>query len=135
VLTKKEYQLKLGNATAVGKVFQELEKLKIQDGYIDHVSHSAIDSLRKQVRIEAIKNAKEKADYLLNAIGESTGNALIVSETLKDVVLRQDISRMPAKALTKIPGVIVSDFGNSPPEIEFQKIKLSYSIYTKFAIK
>ena len=135
VLTKKEYQLKVGNATAVGKVFQELEKLKIQDGYIDHVSHSAIDSLRKQVRIEAIKNAKEKADYLLDAIGQSTGNALIVSETLKDVVLRQDISRMPAKALTKISGVIVSDFGNSPPEIEFQKIKLSYSIYTKFAIK
>ena len=135
VLTKKEYQLKVGNATAVGKVFQELEKLKIQDGYIDHVRHSAIDSLRKQVRIEAIKNAKEKADYLLNAIGESTGNALIVSESPKDVVLRQDISRMPAKALTKIPGVIVSDFGNSPPEIEFQKIKLSYSIYTKFAIK
>ncbi|NBO62371.1 MAG: SIMPL domain-containing protein, partial [Flavobacteriia bacterium] len=135
VLTKKEYLLKVGNATAVGKVFQELEKLKIQDGFIDHVSHSAIDSLRKQVRIEAIKNAKEKADYLLNAIGQSTGNALIVSETLKDVVLRQDISRMPAKALTKIPGVIVSDFGNSPPEIEFQKIKLSYSIYTKFAIK
>ena len=135
VLTKKEYQLKVGNATAVGKVFQELEKLKIQDGYIDHVSHSAIDSLRKQVRIEAIKNAKEKADYLLDAIGQSTGNALIVSETLKDVVLRQDISRMPAKALNKISGVIVSDFGNSPPEIEFQKIKLSYSIYTKFAIK
>ena len=135
VLTKKEYQLKVGNATAVGKVFQELEKLKIQDGYIDHVSHSAIDSLRKQVRIEAIKNAKEKADYLLNAIGQSTGNALIVSETLKDVVLRQDISRMPAKELYKIPGVIVSDFGNSPPEIEFKKIKLSYSIYTKFSIK
>ena len=135
VLTKKEYLLKVGNATAVGKVFQELEKLKIQDGFIDHVSHSAIDSLRKQVRIEAIKNAKEKADYLLNAIGQSTGNALIVSETLKDVVLRQDISRMPAKELYKIPGVIVSDFGNSPPEIEFQKIKLSYSIYTKFAIK
>ncbi|MFM7723888.1 MAG: SIMPL domain-containing protein [Bacteroidota bacterium] len=135
VLTKKEYQLKVGNATAVGKVFQELEKLKIQDGFIDHVSHSAIDSLRKQVRIEAIKNAKEKADYLLNAIGQSTGNALIVSETLKDVVLRQDISRMSAKDLHKISGVIVSDFGNSPPEIEFQKIKLSYSIYTKFSIK
>jgi len=138
VLTKKEYQLKVGNATAVGKVFQELEKLKIQDGFIDHVSHSAIDSLRKQVRIEAIKNAKEKADYLLNAIGQSTGNALIVSESLKglkDVVSRQDISRMPAKALHEISGVVVSDFGNSPPEIEFQKIKLSYSIYTKFSIK
>ena len=30
VLTKKDYQLKVGNATTVGKVFQELEKLKKQ---------------------------------------------------------------------------------------------------------
>jgi len=29
VLTKKDYQLKVGNATTVGKVFQELEKFKM----------------------------------------------------------------------------------------------------------
>jgi hypothetical protein len=135
VLTKKEYQLKVGNATTVGKVFQELEKMKIQDGYIDHVSHSSIDSLRKQVRIEAIKAAKEKSDYLLNAIGQETGKALIISETENSTVNRQDIARMPNKVLNYIPGVTAFDSIGKEPEIEFQKIKLSYSIYTKFSIK
>lgn len=135
VLTKKEYQLKVGNATTVGKVFQELEKMKIQDGYIDHVSHSAIDSLRKQVRIEAIQAAKEKSDYLLNAIGQETGKALIISESENSTITRQDIARMPNKSLNYIRGVTLYDSLDKIPEIEFQKIKLSYSIYTKFSIK
>lgn len=135
VLTKKDYQLKVGNATTVGKVFQELEKLKIQDGYIDHVSHSSIDSLRKQVRIKAIKAAKDKSDYLLNAIGQETGKALIVSESENSTIIRQDIARMPNKTLNAISGVSLYESLDKIPEIEFQKIKLSYSIYTKFSIK
>jgi len=135
VLTKKEYLLKVGNAATVGKVFQELEKMKIQDGYIDHVSHSAIDSLRKQVRIEAIKAAKEKSDYLLNAVGQKTGNALVVSELENSTITRPDIARMPNKSLNYISGVQLFESVDKAPEIEFQKIKLSYSIYTKFTIQ
>ena len=135
VLTKKEYLLKVGNAATVGKVFQELEKMKIQDGYIDHVSHSAIDSLRKQVRIEAIKAAKEKSDNLLNAVGQKTGNALVVSELENSTITRPDIARMPNKSLNYISGVQLFESLDKAPEIEFQKIKLSYSIYTKFTIQ
>ncbi|MEY3049667.1 MAG: hypothetical protein RL365_1705 [Bacteroidota bacterium] len=135
VLTKKEYLLKVGNATTVGKVFQELEKMKIQDGFIDHVSHSAIDSLRTQVRIEAIKAAKEKSDYLLNAIGQKTGNALVVSELGNSSITRTDIARMPNKTLNYLSGVELFESVNKASEIEFQKIKLSYSIYTKFTIQ
>jgi len=130
VLTKKDYQLKVGNATTVGKVFQELE-----DGYIDHVSHSSIDSLGKQVRIEAIKAAKDKSDYLLNAIGQETGKALIVSESENSTIIRQDIARMPNRTLSAISGVTLYESLDKIPEIEFQKIKLRYSIYTKFSIK
>jgi hypothetical protein len=135
VLTKKEYLLKVGNATTVGKVFQELEKMKIQDGSIDHVSHSAIDSLRKQVRIEAMKAAKEKSDYLLNAIGQKTGKALIVSELENNTVTRSDLARMPARAANKMFSDGAFESLEREPEIEFQKIKLSYSIYTKFTIQ
>jgi uncharacterized protein YggE len=135
VLTKKEYLLKVGNATTVGKVFQELEKMKIQDGSIDHVSHSAIDSLRTQVRIEAIKAAKEKSDYLLNAIGQKTGKALIVSELENNTLTRSDLARMPARAANKMFSDGAFESLEREPEIEFQKIKLSYSIYTKFTIQ
>lgn len=72
-VNKKEYTLKVKNAIELGRMFQELEKLEITDAFISKVNHSKIDSLRKEVRILAIKAAKDKADYLLTAIGEQTG--------------------------------------------------------------
>ena len=64
VLTKKDYTLKVSDATSVGQMFQELEKLEITDAFISRVGHSKIDSLRREVKIMAIKSAKDKADYL-----------------------------------------------------------------------
>jgi uncharacterized protein len=137
VLTKKDYTLKVSNATTVGQVFQELEKLEITDASISKVSHSKIDSLRKEVRIMAIKAAKEKADYLLTAIGEQTGKPLIITENTQ-TIYREEISRMPSRNVVGIStGGIPGSIGDKDKEneIQFQKIKLTSSIYAKFSIK
>jgi len=78
LLTKKEYQLNVSDALMVGKVFEALEKLEIADASIKRVSHTKIDSLRREVRINAIKAGKEKANYLLSAIGEQPRRPLII---------------------------------------------------------
>ncbi len=135
VLTKKDYTLKVTNAMTVGQVFQDLEKLEITDASISKVSHSKIDSLRKEVRIMAIKAAKEKADYLLAAIGEQTGKPLIITENTQ-TIYREEISRMPARNVNSIStGGVPAGYGDMENEIQFQKIKLTSSIYTKFSIK
>ena len=69
VITQKDYLLKVGDATTLSKVFAELDKLEIKDAYIQRVNHSRMEQLKKEVKIKAIKNAKEKVDYLLGAIG------------------------------------------------------------------
>jgi superfamily II DNA/RNA helicase len=71
--------------------------------------------------------------YLLNAIGQETGNALIISESENSTRIRQDIDRMLNKSLNKV-SISQFELENKEPEIEFQKIKLSYSIYAKFSI-
>lgn len=135
MLTKKDYTLKVSNATTVGQVFQELDKLEITDASISKVSHSKIDSLRKEVRILAIKAAKDKADYLLSAIGEQTGKPLIVTENTQ-TIYREEILRMPARNVASIStGGIPGSIGDKENEIQFQKVKLTSSIYTKFSIK
>lgn len=137
VLTKKDYTLNVSNATTVGQVFLELEKLEITDAFISRVNHSKIDSLRKEVQILAIKAAKDKADYLLTAIGEQTGKPLIITEN-PQTVYREDIARMPARNVNSIASTVggvtltYSDIDNG---IQFQKIKLTSSIYVKFSIK
>jgi uncharacterized protein YggE len=137
ILTQKDYTLKVSNATTVGHVFQALEKLEITDASINKVSHSQIEIFRKEVKIMAIKSAKDKADYLLAAIGEQTGKPLIITENIQ-TIYKEDISRRhyvpePSYSTGGIQGNIVSK--DKENEIQFQKIKLTSSIYTKFSIK
>ncbi|MBK9286168.1 MAG: SIMPL domain-containing protein [Flavobacteriales bacterium] len=73
VIARKGYMLKVADAEMVRKVFLELDRLQIEDARIHHVSHSKEVELRREQRIKAIKAAKEKADYLLEAIGEKDG--------------------------------------------------------------
>jgi len=137
VLTKKDYTLKVSTATTVGQVFLELEKLEITDAFISRVNHSKMDSLRKEIKILAIKAAKDKADYLLTAIGEQTGKPLIVKEneilpnrTLASVNVRGSRS---SETEYYVDGVKMKSEDNN--EIQFQKIKIQTSIYVKFSIK
>lgn len=135
VLTKKDYTLKVTNATAVAKVFQELEKLEITDASISRVNHSKIDSLKKEVRIMAIKSAKDKADYLLGAIGEQTGKPLIITEN-PQTIYRSDIQSLASRSVSALQGVSSSgSYAEKENEIQFQKLKLTSSIYAKFLIK
>jgi len=137
VLTKKDYTLKVTNATTVGQVFLELEKLEITDAFISRVNHSKMDSLRKEVKIQAIKSAKDKADYLLTAIGEQTGKPLVIKEneispnhTLANVNIRGSRS---SETMYYVDGVKMKSEDSN--EIQFQKIKIQTSIYVKFSIK
>lgn len=137
VLTKKDYTLKVSNATTVGQVFQELEKLEIIDAFILRVNHSKMDSLRKEVKILAIKAAKDKADYLLTAIGEQTGKPLIIkeNETLQLSNLPGVYSRGGLSEGKLYYGGDIKVRDKEEDEIQFQKIKLQTSIYVKFSIK
>jgi hypothetical protein len=135
VLTKKDYTLKVSNATTVGQVFQELDKLEITDAFISSVNHSKMDSLRKEIKIAAIKAAKNKADYLLTAIGEQTAKPLIIKEIVENnsssnVNFRGSRSN---ETYYYIDGIKVKDSDEN--EIQFQKIKIQSSIYVKFSIK
>jgi len=135
VLTKKDYLLKVPDATTVGKVFMELEKLEIKDAWIARVHHSQMDSLRKEVKILAIKAAKAKADYLLAAIGEQTGKPVIVKETeISETRTRNTQSVM----INTRHRYSEDDFDKSSlkdEEIEFRKIKIDAGVYVKFLIR
>ncbi|UTW66210.1 SIMPL domain-containing protein [bacterium SCSIO 12643] len=132
VVSKKSYTLKVADATTVGKVFEKLDALKILDAYISHVSHSKIEEFKKQVRIMAIKAAKDKAEYLLAAIDEKMGNPIVIYE-------QNSVPNLPRK-LMNLRGVSIAseadyvDGIKQLPEIQFKKIKLQSSIYVKFEI-
>jgi hypothetical protein len=137
VLTNKEYILRVSNATTVGQVFFELEKLDITEAFISKVNHTEMDILEKEVKIQAIKAAKDKADYLLTAIGEQTGKPLIIRED--KFSSNQMNSHLPI--LDSLSNNSTYNEGGAKKktdennEIQFKKINIHTSIYVKFSIK
>ena len=131
---KRRLNKKVSTASSVAQVFQKLDELDITGAHISKVSHSKIDSLRREIRILAIKAAKEKADYLLAEIGEQTGRALVVTEG-QNTTTNTEIMRLPQRNVNSISGGYSMSQEVPEPEIQFSKIKFSASIFVKFAIK
>lgn len=131
VITRKDYELKLSDATTLGKLFEALDQIAITDAAVSRVHHSKMDELRREVRIQAMIAAKEKADYLLAAIGEQTGKPLVVQE--RDAFGPMPISNVQHRINETIAGVM--DAAGGEDEIQFNKIKIQISIYVKFGIK
>ena len=131
VLSIANYTLKVNGADKLKTLFESFKKLKISDVNITKATHSSIIELRKKNRIKAIKIAKEKSDYLLSAIGEKTGKPIMINE----------ISQNNQQNFTLANQINVSGYGISKLRgfkneiVQFEKIKISSSIYIKFGIK
>lgn len=132
IYSLREYQVKCKDARTAGMVFQELESIGISNISVDRVDHSEMDKFRKEVKIEAIKAAKDKAESLASAIDQSIGKAIHIQE-MDFNLFRPQMSNV-AMSNIRIRGT--SEIESLPqPEIEFEKIKLEYSIRVSFELK
>jgi len=129
VITQKNYTVLVNTTSQLSKSFEVMEELDIKDAYLSRVGHSAIDSLRREVRIEAVQAAKEKASYMLNAIGASIGAPLIVREQEMFYNYRENVRLEEMYILAED-----SNGEAKLPELNFQKIRLEQSGFVRFAI-
>ena len=74
------YELKTDDPDLVVILFNNLNSGSVSDIYISEKSHSKIDEYRKQVKVEALKAAMQKAEYMLESIGSKTGQVLSIKE-------------------------------------------------------
>lgn len=128
--TAKEYQLKVKNASTAGKVFRELASVGIANISIESVDHSEIEKFRQEVKINAIKAAKTKAGALAEAIDQEIGKAIYVQEMNFGVIMPRTAR---AEANIMVRGYATEDDA-SMPEIDFEKIKLEYTIQVRFEL-
>ncbi|MDD4993748.1 MAG: SIMPL domain-containing protein [Paludibacter sp.] len=132
ILLSKEYQLLVKDGKTASKVFVELEKIGISNVSIDRLDNSKIENFRKEVKIDAIKAAQNKAQSLATALNQNIGRAIYVQE----VVQNFGNGAPGASNSIIVRGVSSTIYGsNAQPEIDFEKIKLEYSILCRFELK
>jgi len=114
------------------KVFKELKDLKISNVQRIRVDHSKIEEFKKEVGKMAMKAAKDKAEYLLDAIGSKIGAVIYVRENGAYVNSYDNVGYY------KQANVRMEDaYGSNPVPVplDFKKIKLTADVFVKFEIK
>jgi uncharacterized protein YggE len=115
----------------VVKVYDTMAKLKAYDAFISKVSHSKIEEYRMQTKVSATVAAKNKATQMLKAIGEETGEAILIQEINSDNSNPYQYSQRSLSNTMELDMPYMAD----QAEISYQKIKIRYEVYAQFAIK
>jgi uncharacterized protein YggE len=132
ILLSKEYQLTVRDGKTASRVFVELENIGVSNLSIDKLDNSNIEKYRKEVKIAAIKAAKDKSEALASAIGQSIGKAIFIQELENNygTGMPGSNSNITLRGSSSVYGSRAQE-----PEIDFEKIKLDYSILCRFELK
>lgn len=123
LINQKQYLLKLASIEEVNRAMDAFDSAKIKVFYIQEMTHTRIEDFRKEVKILALKAAKDKAKYLLESINQSVGNALEIVEV-------SDYNGINARSNVAVPS-----FQEKDNEIGLKPIVIKVSMKTKFEIK
>ena len=140
VITK-SYDVKFKNSQQIYQLYSVMDSLGISKASVSKYSHSKMDEYKKQIKINAIKAAREKANYMMESIGEKAGKAIHVDEKSGFVSVddgtydrRESNSYSNVHAQTRS---FLDESGSAPIDnaIGGKTIKLNYSINAEFVIQ
>ena len=126
LLASISYQVKLKTSDQVDALVNILDDDATENFAITKTSHSRITELRKQLKIQAIKAAKDKAKYLSEAIDEKIGSAVSINETMESYTPYENV----------FSNTMLRDSDKSEEiNVNFKKIKLKFDVYVTFALQ
>jgi uncharacterized protein YggE len=121
------YQIKFSKSSDMDRLVEKLDDDATQNFRIVKTSHSKLAQFRKQLKIDAIRAAREKASYLSEAIGEKIGEAVTITEPSENIIypIYARYSNVAGQAESADQGAAV----------DFNKIKFRFDISVVFALK
>ncbi|PSL49670.1 hypothetical protein CLV51_1011005 [Chitinophaga niastensis] len=129
-MARKQYRLKLSKLDKVNEILGAVDAEGIENARIASYTSSKMEAYRKEVKIKALQAAKEKAEYMLAAIGNKIDGVIEIQEIGTDNYsdVRPEMSNMyMAKARNTSEDAM--------PDIDFKTIKIRAEVRTVFAIK
>lgn len=127
--SSKSVNIKLNNKTNILNLVKDLNQDWVESIQIINSSNSDIQKYRKEVKIEAIKAAREKAEYLLEAMNEQLGGVLSIEE------LHENNDYYWFRNQNQISNAVINSHSDNAAISNIANIKLRYEIRVKFEIK
>ena len=124
----KTFQIKLTSAEELEKFIRELSPVDVDSVDVTRLHHSDYEKIRLELKVEALKSAREKAETLLQSIGAGLGKPLMV----RDFDFPQPYMEMNTNVRMMR---MESDQAQQVEPIAFRKIKMHAQITAQFEIQ
>jgi uncharacterized protein len=130
------YQIKFSNTRLIDQLVDKLDDEATSNFSIVRTSHSKIIEYRKQLKIQAVKAAKDKASYLSESVNEKVGEAITITEpeeyNSSDVVSENARLKMSNFAKEEMK---YDAYGGYNGGVDYRKIKLRFEVKVLYALK
>jgi uncharacterized protein len=126
-LASKQYSIKFHDLDKFNQILSKVDPKGIQSTNIESYDYSKMADLKRELKIQALQSAKEKATYLLGSINEKVGRPISITEA--------DNSSFPTPRPVMYKAMSMSV--NSVPaesDIDVKPIKLNFQIQAVFEI-
>jgi uncharacterized protein len=126
-LASKQYSIRFHDLDKFNQILSKVDPKGIQSTNIESYDYSKMADLKRELKIQALQSAKEKATYLLSSINEKVGRPISITES--------DNSNYPTprpvmyKAMSMSTGSVPAD-----SDIDVKPIKLNFQIQAVFEI-
>lgn len=127
-MARKQYRLKLTKLNKINEILGAVDAEGIENTRIASYSSSKMEAYRKEVKIKALLAAKEKAEYMLTAIGNKMDGVIEIQEMSTD-----NYTDVRPMMMANYKSAGVSEDASS--DIDFKTIKIRAEVRAVFAIK
>ena len=135
VLGTKDYRLKIIDISRIAPLTELVDRLNISKLDLIDTEHSEMTRLRRETKMEAMKAAKEKATYLLGAIGERIGKPIYIKEVEETSRFQLEATSSNSNNFTSNGRRTTDSSTDSDSDLSFTQIKIRFVIEAKFEIE
>jgi uncharacterized protein YggE len=126
-LASKQYLIKFHDLNKYNQILNKVDPKGIQSTNIESFDYSKMTDLKKELKIQALLAAKEKAGYLLASINDKVGDAISITEV-------DNGNYQAPRPMMYANKALMSNAAPAESDIDFKTIKLSFQINAIFEI-
>jgi len=123
------YWVKVNSVSKLDDLVDKMDDEATQNFFIAKAAYSKMDELKKDMKIAAVKAAKDKAIYLSEAVGEHIGQAISINDPV-------EIDNTPRPYYANTIMKLAEDNAAAPAlDVDFKKIKVRFEVSIVFGLQ
>lgn len=130
-MARKQFQLKLSDAKKLNTVLSKIDPKAIEYVRVSQYTHSRLQELNQELQVEAVKNAKSKAEALLKPLDEKVGKVIELNEN------QQNFQPIYYKSYqnNRMMSASADESAAMESDLDFKNIKLKAEVHIVFLIQ